>query len=275
MTRILGVAATVAVGAVAVFSLAACGSAVGLNAVPGGGDGGAGGASGAAGGTTGGAAGGSTTTFADGTGGWSSTVTSIDTVTVGTGGYGGYGGSGTTVGTGGFGGTGPRCIPGQSIGCICASGQMGAQVCQPDGTFGPCMCDVDGGSWEQEQLARLRRGIVGTWVGSSSNPWSAGCSALVKFEANGHYSAHSPGDDSCLVLYYGSNADSPEKTYVLNNVLASAEGEGDIEFWFSPGDTNRGQLRHVYLSADENVLAFEAWKEDHGPIVFKLMRVSR
>jgi hypothetical protein len=165
-------------------------------------------------------------------------------VTVGTG---GFGGSGTTVGTGGLGGSGT-------------------------GGFGG---SVDGGTWEQQQLARLRRGIVGTWSGTSSNPWGAGCPTLMRFEASGHYSAHSPGDDSCIVLYYGSNADSPEKTYLLDNVLTSAEGEGDIEFWFAPSNTNRGQLRHVFLSDDENLLTFEAWKEQYGPIVFKLMRVSR
>jgi hypothetical protein len=132
----------------------------------------------------------------------------------------------------------------------------------------------DGGTWEQEQLARLRRGIVGTWVGMQTNPWNAGCPTTITFEANGHYSAHSPGE-SCVVFYYGSNEDSREKIYLLNDVLPTAEGEGEIAFWFGPGSTNPGELRHVFLSEDELELRFEAWKTGYGPLVFALKRIGR
>jgi len=273
------------------FVLAACGSAAGLNAAPG--EGGAGGsdagASGSGGGTTNGSAGDWGTTTVQGTGGWSSTTTTEgtggwtsstttsgggwdQTVTVGTGGYGGWG----SGGYGGFGGSASFCIPGQSIGCTCATGQLGAQVCQPNRTYGPCVCAaVDGGSWEQQQLARLRRGIVGTWLGVQTNPWSdVPCSTKIQFEANGHYSAHSP-NESCTVFYYGSNDDSPEKRYSIDDVLANGEGHAEIEIWFSPGLTNRGELRRLFLSEDENELRFEAWKTGYGPLVFTLKRVSR
>jgi hypothetical protein len=62
---------------------------------------------------------------------------------------------------------------------------------------------------------------------------------------------------------------------VLDDVLASGDGAGEIAFWFSPGNTNAGTLRHLYLSPDENALTFEAWKGEYGPLVFKLTRVSR
>ncbi len=255
----------------AVLWLAACGSAVGLDAQPGG-NGGSGGSSGVGGNTTigvGGDASSTTSTAASTTtagGGWNQTVT------VGTG-----GGWGTTVGTGGYAGSTPGCVPGQSIACSCTNGQLGAQVCQPDGSFGPCLCSiVDGGSWEQQQLARLRRCIVGPWIGTATNPGNAGCPALVTFDANGHYSTHSPADDSCEVLYYTTNTDSPKKTYVLDDVLASAEGEGEIEFWFDlSGTTKRGQIHHLFLSDDETVLAFEVWDGPYGPIVLKLKRPIR
>lgn len=43
-------------------------------------------------------------------------------------------------------GPGPvGCVPGASPSCACPSGGLGAQVCQPDGTFGPCICP-DGGA---------------------------------------------------------------------------------------------------------------------------------
>jgi hypothetical protein len=107
-----------------------------------------------------------------------------------------------------------------------------------------------------------------------SNPWNAGCATKIVFEANGHYSAHSPGDE-CVVFYYGSNDDTPEKTYLLNDVLPTAEGRGEIVFWFHAQNTNAGELRHLVLSEDENQLRFEAWKGTYGPLTFVLTRVSR
>jgi hypothetical protein len=44
----------------------------------------------------------------------------------------------------------PRCIPGSTEACLCASGSMGRQVCQGDGTYDTCTCSSpsggDGGS---------------------------------------------------------------------------------------------------------------------------------
>jgi hypothetical protein len=268
--------------------VAACGSAAGLNAVPGtDGAGGAqaGGASGAGGatttgrggddwGTTVGSAGNWGTNTTDGTGGWTVTSTTSGGGWGETVGSGGYAGGTTTVGSGGYAGSVLVCYPGQSISCPCPNFQLGERICL-GGTFGSCVCAaVDAGSWEQQQLERLRRGIVGTWLGTQTNPWNSGCQTKITFEANGHYLAHSP-NDSCIVFYYGSNADSAEKTYRLDDVLANGEGHGEIEIWFSPGNTNRGELRHVFLSADENELRFETWKETYGPLVFTLKRVSR
>jgi hypothetical protein len=273
--------------------LVSCGSAAGLSAVPG--DGGAGGgssgsqstsgSSGSRGGgttTTIGAGGnqGTTTTWGGDTGGYGTTTTwGGDTGGYGTTtGWGGDGGGyGTTTGGGytGAGGAFPVCIPGQSIACACTNGDYGAQVCRADGTFGNCICaSPDGGTWEQQQLARLRRGIVGTWAGMQTNPWDTSCPTKITFEANGHYSAHSP-NDACVVFSYGSNDDSAEKKYLLNDVLPTAEGQGEIAFWFAPGSTNPGELKHVTLSDDENSLSFHAWKTGYGPLVFTLKRLSR
>lgn len=38
----------------------------------------------------------------------------------------------------------PRCTPGQSIPCACASGASGAQVCLPNATYAACTCAVGG-----------------------------------------------------------------------------------------------------------------------------------
>lgn len=77
------------------------------------------------------------------------------------------------------------------------------------------------------------------------------------------------------MFYYGDNTDNPEKTYLLNEVLPTTEGQGEILFWFGPGNANRGELRHLELSVDENELSFEVWKDAYGPLIFTLTRVSR
>lgn len=59
------------------------------------------------------------------------------------GGGGGTGVSGT--GAGGMGGTGGVCVPGGTANCVCTSGLFGAQVCQSNGFFGPCLCGTAGG----------------------------------------------------------------------------------------------------------------------------------
>ena len=42
------------------------------------------------------------------------------------------------------------CTPGESRGCACPSGAMGAQVCEGDGSgLGPCVCAVDDGGLEE------------------------------------------------------------------------------------------------------------------------------
>jgi hypothetical protein len=186
------------------------------------------------------------------------------------GGWASVGGASNVGGSAGVGGAIASCIPGQSVACACTSGLSGAQICRNDGAYGACVC-AGGGSLEQDQFIRIRNGMVGTWVGVQSNPWFEDCPTTLTFEANGHYSAHSPGE-GCTVFYYGTNNDSPEKTYELADVLANGEGWGEIEIYFEPGNTNRGELRHVVLSADGNGLTFESWKDGYGPVVFTLER---
>lgn len=38
----------------------------------------------------------------------------------------------------------PRCTPGYSMGCACADGRQGAQLCGADSTFGACSCAGSG-----------------------------------------------------------------------------------------------------------------------------------
>jgi hypothetical protein len=127
--------------------------------------------------------------------------------------------------------------------------------------------------WEVQQLDRIRSGVLGTWAGTQTNPWSDPCPVTITFGA-ASYSAHSPGD-ACTVFYWGVNDDSPEKTYLIDDVTASAEGTGEIAIYFQPGDTNRGVLEHIALSADNQQLTFQTLKDDYGPLVFTLSRAPQ
>jgi hypothetical protein len=150
---------------------------------------------------------------------------------------------------------------------------MGAQVCRDDGTYGACVCTPsDGGTWEQQQLARLRRGLVGSWKGTQTAPWgSPPCPSTITFDASGHYTAHSP-NESCVVFYYGDNNDAPYKVYSLDNVNTVGEGSGELTVWES--SSYRGVLLHVFLSEDQNQLKFQWYNGDYGPLVFSLERLG-
>ena len=166
----------------------------------------------------------------------------------------------------------PLCIPGQSVGCACTDGRSGAQVCSGEGTFGPCVC-TGASTIEQQILARVSAGIVGSWTGTVRSPWEPVHNVTFAFTADGHYSAHCQG--GCVALYYGDDGDSPSKTYRLLDVNTAGEVSGEIEIYYGSPSTDRDQLLHVVLSADGNTLSFEMWHAlTYGPVSFTLHRAD-
>jgi hypothetical protein len=146
---------------------------------------------------------------------------------------------------------------------------QGAQICQADGTFAPCVC-------VPETYQRVKAGMVGTWVGVETSPWVDPFTVRVVFGADGHYSAHC-AQASCpaAVFYYGTDDDSPEKTYALTDVHADETCSGKIAIFFFPGDSTVGSLEAVTLSDDGQHLRFEFWSTwggRSGPVVFDLTR---
>jgi hypothetical protein len=177
------------------------------------------------------------------------------------GGSSGMGGGGST---GGGAATPAACVPGTSLGCACTDGRKGAQICNGQGRFDACVC-------ADERLLRLRKGVLATWNGTVTTPWVKPYSVTMTFFADGHYSARCL-QPNCVAMYYGSDADSAEKRYDIQDVRADDKGAGEITFWFNPGNTNGGQLRNIDLSVDGSSLAFDAWKGDYGPLHFALRR---
>jgi hypothetical protein len=174
------------------------------------------------------------------------------------------GAGGATAGTSGDAsadadGAGP-CSPGEIASCACAPQQVGTQVCLRDKVFAACMC-----LWSD--LAPVRDGIVGTWVGMDQPGEGGGFPVKLVFGADGHFTGHCNQAGGCPapVLNYGSDDDSPEKTYRLNSLLPDGTAVGDIAFYFFPGDTNQGAIQSLLLSPDGQQLRFDAWAFWNAP----------
>jgi hypothetical protein len=71
-----------------------------------------------------------------------------------------------------------ECTPGKSASCACPDGDEGAQVCQDDGTFGPCSCAQGAGGGGSTSSATGSGGSAASSSGSGSvvNPcWQCCC----------------------------------------------------------------------------------------------------
>ena len=125
-----------------------------------------------------------------------------------------------------------------------------------------------------QQLARLRRGVIGRWTGVQHNPWefpnSSGCTCTVSFSATS-YTGHSVAD-RCTVFNWGTNTDSPLKTYALDRVNPEGAGAGRLMLSWDDGMTNPAEILDLVLSLDENELKFKVMYAGSGPVVFDLKR---
>jgi hypothetical protein len=124
-------------------------------------------------------------------------------------------------------------------------------------------------------LSELEAGIVGTWVGCLTTPWVEPYRVTITFREDGTYggTAQEGSPDGNPAFYYGSDDDSPEKRYEINDLQDDLEGIGQIEIWFWEGNTNRGDLRNIRLMGDR--LEFEFFHRGvYGPLTYRLSRVA-
>lgn len=123
-------------------------------------------------------------------------------------------------------------------------------------------------------LAELASRMVGTWFGCVTTPWVPRYAVEMTFRSDGTYRAVSTevlDDQRMIAMYYGSDADSPEKRYEVLDLQDSLNGVGQIDIWFGPDNVNRGDLRNVKLMSD--ALEFEFFhRGEYGPLLFQLVR---
>ena len=131
------------------------------------------------------------------------------------------------------------------------------------------------GCTDAERLAQVNRGVVGNWTGTVTTPWKPVYSIDMTLFADGHYATHcvpgSPAD--CAALYYGTDEDSPVKTYHLSSVLTDGTLSGTLTMLFSVGTTTVDDLNQLTLSNDGSALSFQIWHlKTAGPISLALTR---
>jgi hypothetical protein len=94
---------------------------------------------------------------------------------------------------------GSRCTTGESASCACADGREGAQICQDDGTFDPCVCGSGSGSGSGSTGGGEGNPYAGAWSQFTITP-STGTYYLGAFEidAAGNFGA---GPDASSVSW--------------------------------------------------------------------------
>jgi hypothetical protein len=118
----------------------------------------------------------------------------------------------------------------------------------------------------------LAAGVVGTWKGCVTTPWTPMYEVTVTLREDGTYSAASTevldGNDM-VAMYYGTDDDFPAKLYAINDFQDSQLGIGQIDVVFGPEPGVRDELRNVRLMGDK--LEFELFHmDDYGPLTFQL-----
>ena len=179
----------------------------------------------------------------------------------------GIGGSGGSPDTSGFAGQ-PGTI-GDQGGTVGDDG--GAPISL--GPYAPASCLAIS---PDPALARLQTGIVGDWTGDATTPagwtWSK-ANVEFRFFCDGHYqdrclAAEGLAPDSCVALYYGTDADNPAKTYQVQDASTAL-----IVIYFPVTTTTDDQLANINLSADGSALSYDLYHEDqYGPVHYQLIR---
>jgi hypothetical protein len=146
-------------------------------------------------------------------------------------------------------------------------GNMFAQLCKT--VNAECRNAVHSSN---SDVATLRTSILGKWRGLANTPWTEPYPVLFQFMNDEQYSARSL-EDRNVALYYGTDEDSPQKVYRITSMNYDGEGLGEIEVYFGPNNSRRARLDHLNLSQNNNLLTFEFWYGDYGPIRYDLRRL--
>ena len=163
--------------------------------------------------------------------------------------------------------------------CPTAAGDLKAEITVRAADGKPEQCagfDFPESEVSVATLAELQAGMIGSWEGCVTTPWVPTYHVTVTLRSDGTYSAmttEAPDGISEPAFYYGSDEDSPEKRYWINDLQDDLEGTGEIDVYFGPGNVVRDELRNIRLMGDQ--LRFEFFHfRVYGPLTFELSRTS-
>ena len=121
--------------------------------------------------------------------------------------------------------------------------------------------------------------MVGTWIGVARTPWRPPYLVRLSFTSTGPFTGiyTSKCTDSrggCIGMYYGTDADFPNKTFGLEAVKANGAIDGVLAIAFSADQTSarRETIRELVFDEAGNGLRFDVYNGDYGPIAFELRR---
>lgn len=129
------------------------------------------------------------------------------------------------------------------------------------------------------RLWEMRAALVGTWSGIVTTPWAPPYAVSVEFRPEGTYSARCTyhSNECCVAFNYGSDFDSPLKTWTLDAIGpdGTATGALNVAFCSAPdacyAPSWQGLLRAVNHDANGDRIRFEFWRDDgYGPVAFDL-----
>jgi hypothetical protein len=130
---------------------------------------------------------------------------------------------------------------------------------------------------------QIGNNIQGQWVGHVITKWVEPYNVDFNFNADGSYTAHALSPTNHFggiseywapALYYGTDDDSPIKTFDIYDQTADGRGVADIVILFHVGTTNVDELKHISFSNEaHNYLEFELWHHgQYGPVEVKLTK---
>ena len=127
-----------------------------------------------------------------------------------------------------------------------------------------------------DPFVRLTYGFAASWAGYGTHPLDGKPKSFpvaMVFTPAETYSAECLADDpACVAFYYGTDQDSPAKTYHLEAVIDDGTGVGEIQIVFDQsGGSATGTLEAITLDDELAHLHFEfvpAWLGELGPVVY-------
>lgn len=123
----------------------------------------------------------------------------------------------------------------------------------------------------------MRTQMVGHWHGTTTTPWTPAYPVYLALESDGTYATRSSGDQPAL--YYGTDLDTPLKTWALDDLSIYGLASGSIAIAFDYGGGGfdvaawSGELDDVQLDAAGNRLQLSyTTSSGYGPIQLDLWR---